>query len=729
MKKIPSIVITVLGLFWLPLAAAGFFEYTEHRVTDTTLYETTPTLGHDGTSNLVVYTARELLSTGQFDQADIYYRRLDAGGAPIGNPVRVTSGLTDDYLNDISGDYIVFVAFDEVLGNAGTVMLYRISTGQLRALGISNYIRAPKIHGHYVVWLQGAAGATEVILYDINTNIFQAMAGPAPPKFYTQIGSRFIVWASVDGDFDIEVFDFKLGAHYAITSTSNTQEQFSATSGDWLVWHAADTDSPTGRIEAYNGQTGELRIIANNDDFPISPNIDGELITYEAQPDGNVDVLVHNLSTGLTENVTNDPGDQYLNDVHGDLVAYVDRRSGDGDIYVMHLNERPVVNPGIDQTVNRGQTASLDGTQSYDPDGDNPLSYLWKVEFAPGASTAQPVDPTAVVTSFVPDVLGFYTITLTVTDAQGAHGGPEWIVVSTVNAAPVADAGPDQVIEVLGTQIEFDGSQCYDPDGDAITLAWALEQVPDGSTAVLANATTTTPSFYADLKGDYVARLTVTDSFNEAREDTATASFNNLAPVADAGTSQSATVGDTVTLDGSGSSDANDPGGIYPLSYLWRFITTPDGNTAAITPPDANVATFVPNVPGLYIVELIVNDGELDSVPSIIQVLVVSEQTTIIGIIRDGQIEIGLLDPGVFKNKNLQSTLNGKLNEVIGFITDGNYVEARDKLVHDIIAKTNGCATDGAPDKNDWLKDCESQAAIYPLILEAITLLDVLIGG
>ena len=318
----------------------GFAQTTltvdEYRVTSSTLYETTPTLGNDGTQELVVYTARELLNTGMFEQADIYYQPL-LGGQPNGGPVQVTASLTDDVLNDVGGDYIVYTAFEDTTSLTGLIMLYRISTGQLRALSDPGWVRDPKISGRYVIWLQGASGATEVILYDINTNVSQTLAGPVPPTFQVEVGSRFAVWASLDGDYDIEVFDFEIGARYAITATAMTDERYPSTAGDWIVWEARDARSTMGRIEAYNGRTGEMRVIAENDFTNRLPSIDGNLIAWESNASGNFDVYVHRLDTSETFQVTDDPGDQYLNDLFGDKIAYVDRRWGDEDIFLSKL--------------------------------------------------------------------------------------------------------------------------------------------------------------------------------------------------------------------------------------------------------------------------------------------------------------------------------------------------------------------------------------------------------
>jgi hypothetical protein len=46
--------------------------------------------------------------------------------------------------------------------------------------------------------------------------------------------------------------------------------------------------------------------------------------------------------------------------------------------------------------------------------------------------------------------------------------------------------------------------------------------------------------------------------------------------------------------------------------------------------------------------------------------------------------------------------------------------DARDKLQNDILKKVDGCAINGAPDKNDWIKDCNSQSQVYQQILAVI---------
>lgn len=81
------------------------------------------------------------------------------------------------------------------------------------------------------------------------------------------------------------------------------------------------------------------------------------------------------------------------------------------------------------------------------------------------------------------------------------------------------------------------------------------------------------------------------------------------------------------------------------------------------------------------------------------------------------------LDPGSLTNPNTGDTLVNKLQATIALIEAGLYRDAMMKLQHDILPKTDGCALRGQPDKDDWIITCEGQQQVYPLVLQAIQLL------
>ena len=87
----------------------------------------------------------------------------------------------------------------------------------------------------------------------------------------------------------------------------------------------------------------------------------------------------------------------------------------------------------------------------------------------------------------------------------------------------------------------------------------------------------------------------------------------NRGPTADAGADQTARVGQLVTLDGSRSSDPDGDA----LRYEWSTVARPPGSAATLSDPFAVRPTFNADIPGTYEFELIVNDGSLNSAPSL----------------------------------------------------------------------------------------------------------------
>jgi outer membrane protein assembly factor BamB len=100
-----------------------------------------------------------------------------------------------------------------------------------------------------------------------------------------------------------------------------------------------------------------------------------------------------------------------------------------------------------------------------------------------------------------------------------------------VSVTPIASAGPDQTVTAT-TLVTLDGTGSVDLNGNALTYAWTITSKPNGSSAVISNASSVAPSFTADIAGSYVISLVVNNGTYASNPDTVTvtAIFNVTQP-------------------------------------------------------------------------------------------------------------------------------------------------------------------------------------------------------
>jgi len=82
-------------------------------------------------------------------------------------------------------------------------------------------------------------------------------------------------------------------------------------------------------------------------------------------------------------------------------------------------------------------------------------------------------------------------------------------------------------------------------------------------------------------------------------------------PAIDPTEAQSVSINDIVTLDAGTSSDVENTN----LTYSWSFVSKPEGSNASLTEADTEHPSFKPDVAGVYVVQLVVMDGEAERNP------------------------------------------------------------------------------------------------------------------
>ncbi len=211
-----------------------------------------------------------------------------------------------------------------------------------------------------------------------------------------------------------------------------------------------------------------------------------------------------------------------------------------------------VASYGNTGTLQTCEEIELDGSASYDPDGDPIVSYSWTLESAPSASVRDSDDIEERADEapvFMPDEEGDFTFGLVVSD--GTNDSPMDSLTLSVayrgyNSAPMADAGTDYsyaesvscvhsgydtgseaLCDDCATVVfALSGSASSDDDGDDLSYSWAISA--GGDYATLAGSQTETaylvvsgvPATYGSTETQtIVVELQVQDCEGESSSD------------------------------------------------------------------------------------------------------------------------------------------------------------------------------------------------------------------
>ena len=181
---------------------------------------------------------------------------------------------------------------------------------------------------------------------------------------------------------------------------------------------------------------------------------------------------------------------------------------------------------------------------------------------------------------------------------------------------PVAESRSVETDEDTAVPIMLTGSS-----STGGTLAFEILSQPANGTL-----SGTPPDLTYTPADDYNGPDSFTFKVNDGKADSEPATVNitvnpvNDPPVAVAAAPSSAYVGETVGLDGSGSTDVDGD----TLTYQWSLVSYPGDIEPSIDidQDDPAKASFVPLVPGEYVVQLVVRDGTTDSDPATVNVSV-----------------------------------------------------------------------------------------------------------
>lgn len=367
-----------------------------------------------------------------------------------------------------------------------------------------------------------------------------------------------------------------------------------------------------------------------------STDADGDVLSYQwsivSKPAGSA--LALSAPAGVSQTIRPDVGGMYIvrlrvTDSKG---AFSDKQAK----IQIRDNVAPVTNIVVTATylgatttkptqlLNIGSSVLLDASGSTDADGDV-VTTSWTLLEKPAASGAG-LTTDGRTSRLQLDVAGVYKVRARGTDPHGAYSdtiyvfearnrAPQTVMISSVSAAP-GESGTATLSAATGYLVALNGAGSSDPDGSVLTYAWSVTSKPATSAALLSSTNGAATQIVPDVLGDYVVKMTVTDSGGAASTYVTTISVRNRRPLASissnatpaalpTGPTLRMPVNTILTLRGTGSSDADGD----TMVYAWSISSKPAGSAVTLSSASAATVEMTPDVSGSYVVLLRVTDS------------------------------------------------------------------------------------------------------------------------
>ncbi|WP_353633239.1 PKD domain-containing protein (plasmid) [Halobacterium sp. NMX12-1] len=368
-------------------------------------------------------------------------------------------------------------------------------------------------------------GATNETMVTVDVNAPPTASLDVTSSVYT--GDAVTVDGTDSADPDGEVVDYAWSIEGASAAGPNGTVSF-ADDGTYSVSltvtdDAGATDTATANVTVLNRPPVPLGVVETT--TPVA----GEPVAFDAagsfDRDGTVDAFRWDLDAD-DETEANGSTTATVYDTYGTrtaTVTAVDDDDADNETTVtFYVNAPPEPAVNASGPAYTGESISLDGTDSTDPDG-TVTTYEWDLD-ADGSVE----DSGATTTVSFPDD-GEYPVTLAVVDDNGTERATA-TNVTVLNRPPEAAAGANESDPTVGAPVTFDAIDSLDPDGTVTTYEWDL----DGDGGFERDGATATASF--DEPGEQTVRVRVTDDDGATNETTVTVDVNALPSAAiDAG--------------------------------------------------------------------------------------------------------------------------------------------------------------------------------------------------
>lgn len=292
----------------------------------------------------VIWVDERNRSLGGSWNSDIYMYDFTTG-----EESQLTSSTLEQSWAEISGDWVVYYETDGTFGNSALRAL-DVSTQETADVwvGVPGSAQRPRIDGDIIVWEYSPPGWPsdfDVLAYDLSSDTTFTVAGGYGDQRFPVVGGGKVIYTTSGGWWSYDL------ATTTTTELTNVPAGVSVTCTEaddqhWLF--IASPDGSTNHLYVMDLATSVVETLATSAEpygaGDENVDIDGDLITYQAEPPGPyMKSYVYSLSSGTDQLVSSYDSDQAYPHVSGSTIVWRDMRNYPGtgenyyDIYTNRL--------------------------------------------------------------------------------------------------------------------------------------------------------------------------------------------------------------------------------------------------------------------------------------------------------------------------------------------------------------------------------------------------------
>ncbi len=278
-------------------------------------------------------------------------RTIDLGEVAGQNLEIVWDGKDDSGVAQIPGAYTAYLQLTDTLGNitrASTLIEIEGFSGDRVVVAPSEV--GPKnlrSKGHWSVWQQKDGSVANIHAYNLADGTSKTVSTSAEfDQEDPSTDGAYVIWQSrlSNGSTDLFYSSLATVSAQAATATPGQVEANPVIEWPWIAYQvkAAAAPSSPWQIEVFNAETNARFLISPGMGDQFRPQIHGGRMVWEDHRDvGPGEIYFADLETLEVRRITNNTFGQNNPTIHGDIIAWQDNRAGQVDIWIRDLR-RPV---------------------------------------------------------------------------------------------------------------------------------------------------------------------------------------------------------------------------------------------------------------------------------------------------------------------------------------------------------------------------------------------------